>query len=142
MSISAKKIDNLLSKGLIKPSKSPWSCTAFYVNKAAEQERGVPRLVINYKPLNKVLKWIRYPISNKKDLLDKLHEAIIFSKFDLKFGYWQIQISDKDKYKTTFNVPMGFEQIGKTTQETITVDSDHGTFILLLKMIFPLSGKL
>ena len=116
--------------------------TAFYVNRHTEQERGVPRLVINFKPLNKVLKWIRYPISNKKDLLDKLHEAIIFSKFDLKFGYWQIQISDKDKYKTTFNVPMGFEQIGKTTQETITVDSDHGTFILLLKMIFPLSGKL
>ena len=50
-----KEIDNLLSKGLIKPSKSPWSCTAFYVNKAAEQERCVPRLVINDKPLNKVL---------------------------------------------------------------------------------------
>ena len=48
---SAKEeIDNLLQKGLIKPSKSPWSCTAFYVNNAAEKERGVPRLVINYKP--------------------------------------------------------------------------------------------
>nr|XP_016480690.1 PREDICTED: uncharacterized protein LOC107801814 [Nicotiana tabacum] len=40
-----KEIDSLLSKGLIKPSKSPWSCTAFYVNNAAEKERGVPRLV-------------------------------------------------------------------------------------------------
>ncbi|XP_049415315.1 uncharacterized protein LOC125878170 [Solanum stenotomum] len=39
-----KEIDNLLQKGLIKPSKSPWSCTAFYVNNAAEKERGVPRL--------------------------------------------------------------------------------------------------
>ncbi|XP_049368607.1 uncharacterized protein LOC125833488 [Solanum verrucosum] len=36
-----KEIDNLLQKGLIKPSKSPWSCTAFYVNNAAEKERGV-----------------------------------------------------------------------------------------------------
>nr|XP_016432715.1 PREDICTED: uncharacterized protein LOC107759331 [Nicotiana tabacum] len=53
-----KEIDSLLSKGLIKPSKSPWSCTAFYVNNAAKKERGVPRLVINYKPLNKYLKWI------------------------------------------------------------------------------------
>nr|XP_016467416.1 PREDICTED: uncharacterized protein LOC107790034 [Nicotiana tabacum] len=35
-----KEIDNLLQKGLIKPSKSPWSCTAFYVNNAAEKERG------------------------------------------------------------------------------------------------------
>ncbi|KAG5602713.1 hypothetical protein H5410_034083 [Solanum commersonii] len=36
-----KEIDNLLQKGLIKPSKSPWSCTAFYVNNAAEKERAL-----------------------------------------------------------------------------------------------------
>ncbi|KAG5630942.1 hypothetical protein H5410_002659 [Solanum commersonii] len=30
--------------GLIKPTKSPWSCTAFYVNNPAEKERGFPRL--------------------------------------------------------------------------------------------------
>ncbi|XP_047262232.1 uncharacterized protein LOC124895866 [Capsicum annuum] len=39
-----KKIDNLLQKGLIKPSKSPWSCTTFYVNNVAEKERGVPKV--------------------------------------------------------------------------------------------------
>ncbi|WMV54580.1 hypothetical protein MTR67_047965 [Solanum verrucosum] len=44
-----KEIDNLLQKGLIKPSKSPWSCTAFYVNNAAEKERGVPRLKKDHK---------------------------------------------------------------------------------------------
>ena len=53
-------------------------------------ERGVPRLVINYKPLNKVLKWIRYPIPNKRDLLNRIVNAKIFSKFDLKSDYWQI----------------------------------------------------
>ncbi|KAG5585805.1 hypothetical protein H5410_046239, partial [Solanum commersonii] len=42
-----KEIDNLLQKGLIKPSKSTWSCTAFYVNNAAEKERGVPRTAFN-----------------------------------------------------------------------------------------------
>ena len=61
-----KEIDELLSKWLIRNSKSPWSYAAFYVNKNAEKERGVPRLVINYKPLNKVLEWIRYPLPNKK----------------------------------------------------------------------------
>ena len=86
LELCKNEINSLLQKGLIRPSKSPWSCTAFYVNNAAEQERGVPRLVINYKPLNKVLKWIRYPIPNNKDLLNSLHEAIIFSKFDLKSG--------------------------------------------------------
>ncbi|CAJ2643632.1 unnamed protein product [Trifolium pratense] len=107
LNLCKKEIQSLLDKGLIRHSKSPWSCTAFYVNKAAEKERGVPRLVINYKPLNKVLKWIRYPIPNKKDLLDRLSDALIFSKFDMKSEYWQIQITENDKYKTAFTVPFG-----------------------------------
>ncbi|TYJ97583.1 Enzymatic polyprotein [Cucumis melo var. makuwa] len=41
------EITELLNKGLISPSKSPWSCSTFYVNNQAEKERGVPRLVIN-----------------------------------------------------------------------------------------------
>ncbi|WMV13446.1 hypothetical protein MTR67_006831 [Solanum verrucosum] len=38
------EIDSLLQKGLIKPSKSLWSCTAFYVNNATEKDCGVPRM--------------------------------------------------------------------------------------------------
>ena len=49
-----QEIQDLIAKNLIKKDKSPWSCSAFYVNKNAELERGVPRLVINYKSLNKV----------------------------------------------------------------------------------------
>ncbi|PKI42597.1 hypothetical protein CRG98_037010 [Punica granatum] len=101
------EIQELLNKKLIRPSKSPWSCSAFYVNKNAELERGVPRLVINYKPLNQALRWIRYPIPNKKDLLQRLHDSKIFSKFDMKSGFWQIQITEKDKYKTAFTVSFG-----------------------------------
>ena len=68
-----KEINDLLDKNLIKKSKSPWSCYSFYLNKNVEIERGTPRLVINYKPLNQALKWIRYPIPNKSDLLKRLH---------------------------------------------------------------------
>ncbi|GAV82162.1 hypothetical protein CFOL_v3_25615, partial [Cephalotus follicularis] len=57
----------------------------FCINKNAEIERGVPRLVINnYNPLNIALRWIRYLILNKKDLLSRLCNAIIFSNFDMK----------------------------------------------------------
>ena len=83
------------------------SCLAFYVNNTTEKEHGVPRLVINYKTLNKVLEWIKYPIPNKHDLLKRIVNATIFLKFDMKSGFWQIQIFEKDKYKTTFNVPFG-----------------------------------
>ena len=69
LSYCEKEIQDLLDKKLIRKSKSPWSCSTFYVQKQVELERGTPRLVINYKPLNDALRWIRYPISNKKDLL-------------------------------------------------------------------------
>jgi hypothetical protein len=61
-----KEIRELLDKCLIRKNKSPWSCSAFYVQKNAEIERGAPRLVIKYKSLNTALKWIRYPIPIKK----------------------------------------------------------------------------
>ncbi|KAK9166792.1 hypothetical protein Scep_001983 [Stephania cephalantha] len=101
------EIKDLLKKKLITPSQSPWSCTAFYVENAHELERGVPRLVINYKPLNKVLKTIRYPLPNKNDLIKATTAAVVFSKFDLKSGFWQIQVHPSDRYKTAFNTPFG-----------------------------------
>ena len=70
-------------------------------------QRGTPRLVINYKPFNQALQWIRHSIPNKKDLLNRLNSAKIFSKFDMESGYWQIQIKETDRYKTTFIVPFG-----------------------------------
>ena len=82
-----KEINDLLSKKLIRPSHSPWSCATFYVQRASELERGTPRLVINYKPFNKVLQWITYPIPNKKDLIQRIYNATIFSKFDMKYGF-------------------------------------------------------
>ena len=101
------KIQNLESKGLIQKSKSPWSYAPFYVNKNSEIEWGTSLFVINYKPLNKALKWIRYLIPNKKDLLQKLYSTFIFSKFDMKSRFWQVQIHPKDHYKIAFTIPFG-----------------------------------
>ena len=64
-------------------------------------------MVNKYKPLNEALQWIRYPVPNKKDLLDRLRDAVVFSKFDIKSGFWQVQIAEEDRYKTAFTVPFG-----------------------------------
>ena len=90
MEFCRTEMNNPLSKGIIRNSKSPWLCPTFYVQKNVEIERGVPRLVINYKPLNKVLELVRYPIPNKRDLVNRLSRAVIFSKFGMKSGFWQI----------------------------------------------------
>ena len=87
-----KEIHDLIEKKLIRNNKSLWDSATFYVQKNAEIERGTPCLVINYKPPNKVLEWIRYPIPNKNDLVHRLSDVVIFSKFDMKFGFWQVQL--------------------------------------------------
>ena len=93
LSYCEKEIQDLLDKKLIMKSKSSWSCLTFYVQKQTKLERGTPRLVINYKPFNDALRWIRYPIPNKKDLLQRLVKYKVFSKFDMKSRFWQIQIA-------------------------------------------------
>ena len=83
-----KEIKSLLDRKLIRDSDSPWNCYGFYVNKISGQIRGIPRLVINYKPINYVLADNTYPIPHKGDFLARIAGAKIFSKFDMKFGFW------------------------------------------------------
>lgn len=102
-----KGIIDLLDKGLMEPAKSPWACRAIYVTKHSEVQRGQPRMVINYKPLNAMLKNMAYPLPNQVALLQKLKGCNIFNKLDLKSGFCQIGIYDKYHYKTPFVIPHG-----------------------------------
>jgi hypothetical protein len=105
--LCADEIEGLLKKELIRKSTSPWNCYGFYVNKHSKQIKGVPRLVLNYKPLNKVLEDDTYPIPNKSILVTRIAGAKIFSKFDLKSRFWQVAVHEKGKFKIVFSVPAG-----------------------------------
>jgi len=48
-----------------------------------------------------------YPIPHKGDLIRRIAGAKIFSKFDLKAGFWQVAIAEKDKFKIAFSIPAG-----------------------------------
>ncbi|KAH9680135.1 hypothetical protein KPL71_026431 [Citrus sinensis] len=95
----------LLAQGLIEPTTSPWACQAFYVNKRAETLRGKKRLVIDYQPLNQFLQDDKFPLPRKNSIFTYLQNAKIFSKFDLKSGFWQLGIDPAERYKTTFCIP-------------------------------------
>jgi len=87
--LCAEEIQGLLKKGLIRESISPWNYYGFYVNKHSEQIRGVPILVVNYTPLNSVIADDTCPIPHKSSLVNRIANAKIFSKFDLKSGFWK-----------------------------------------------------
>ena len=103
--LELQEVAQLNKEGLIEPTKSQWACEAFYVNKRAEQVRGKLRLVINYQPLNHFLADDKLPLPKRDILFQKLPQAQIFSKFDLKAGFWQLGIKPEDRHKTAFCIP-------------------------------------
>jgi len=103
--LAQEECAQLQAQGLIEPTDSQWSCEAFYVNKRSEQKRDKLRLVINYQPLNHFLQDDKFPLPNTMTLFSCLHNAKVFSKFDLKVGFWQLGIHPKDRYKTCYCIP-------------------------------------
>lgn len=67
-------------------------------------------MVINYKPLNAITKSFNYPMPRQETIMQKIQGSKIFSKFDMKSGYYQIQIAEEDRHKTAFTCPAGFFQ--------------------------------
>ncbi|KAA0046134.1 ty3-gypsy retrotransposon protein [Cucumis melo var. makuwa] len=97
------QLRELLDKGFIRPSVSPWGAPVLFVKK----KDGSMRLCIDYRELNKVTVKNRYPLPRIDDLFDQLQGATVFSKIDLQSGYHQLRIKDGDVPKTTFRFRYG-----------------------------------
>jgi hypothetical protein len=81
------QLQELLDKGYIRPSSSPWGCHALFVKK----KDGSLRLCVDYRPLNVVTIKNKYPLPRIDVLFDQLAGAKVFSKIDLRSGYHQIK---------------------------------------------------
>jgi hypothetical protein len=81
-------IEELLKKGYIHPSVSPWGFSMIFV----KNKDGTLRLCIDFKQLNKVTVKNKYPFPRIDDLFYQLKDAKIFSKIDLNSGYHQVRI--------------------------------------------------
>jgi hypothetical protein len=100
---SKKQLQELLDKGFIHTSTSPWWCPALFVKKQDE----TLRLCVDYLPLNAVTIKNKYPLPHIDVLLDELVEAKVFSKIDLRSGYHQIKIRARNIPKTAFSTRYG-----------------------------------
>ncbi|KAJ0953758.1 putative nucleotidyltransferase, Ribonuclease H [Helianthus annuus] len=97
------QLDDLLEKGFIQPSSSPWGAPILFVKK----KDGSMRLCIDYHELNKVAIKNRYPLPRIDDLFDQLQEASYFSKIDLRSRYHQLKVRTEDVPKTAFRMRYG-----------------------------------
>ena len=97
------QLRELLEKGFIRPSVSPWGVLVLFVKK----KDGTLRLCVDYRQLKKMTVKKKYPLPRIDDLFDQLKGASVFSKIDLRSGYHQLRIKDTYVNKTTFKTRYG-----------------------------------
>jgi hypothetical protein len=97
------QLQDLLEKGFITPSSSPWGCRAIFVEKKDQ----TLQMCVDYRALNEVTIKNKYPLPRIDILFDQLTGARVFSKIDLRSGYHQIRIRPKDIPKTAFTTRYG-----------------------------------
>ena len=98
-----RQVTDLLERGWINPSKSPYGSPILFVQK----KDGSLRMCVDYRALNKQTVKNRYAMPRIDDLMDQLRGSIFFTKIDLAQGYHQIRISESDTEKTAFRTPIG-----------------------------------
>lgn len=100
------QIKELLAKGLIEPSSSPFGAPVIFVPKPD----GSLRMCIDYRALNRITVKNKYPLPRIDDLLDQLSGATVFSGLDLVTGYYQLRMKEEDIPKTAFRTHIGLYQ--------------------------------
>ncbi|GFH16406.1 reverse transcriptase domain-containing protein, partial [Haematococcus lacustris] len=94
-----KQLDDLLAKGFIRPTTSPFAAPVLFVRKKDDS----PRLCVDFRALYQQTLKNRYPLPRIDDLLDQLSGAQVFSKIDLRSGYHQIRVAEDDIPHTRAN---------------------------------------
>ncbi|XP_071933848.1 uncharacterized protein [Coffea arabica] len=93
------QLQDLLERDFIRENGSPWRAPVLFV----KRKDGTLRLCIDYRELNNVTIKNKYPLPDIDELFDQLQGAVVFSKLDLRQGYYQLLIRKEDMPKTAFN---------------------------------------
>ncbi|GBG75832.1 hypothetical protein CBR_g21076 [Chara braunii] len=131
LSVLRAQLDDLLEKGWIQPSSSPYGAPVLFVRKKNKDLQ----LCIDYRKLNAQTIRNVGPLPCIDDLLERLGGAKFFSKLDLKSGYYQLEIRQEDRYKTAFKtryghfewlvMPFGLTNAPTTFQAAMTTEFRH-----------------
>ena len=96
-------VKDMAHRGVIRPSKSPWSSPVVLVGK----KDGSTRFCVDFCRVNAVTCKDVYPLPRIDETLDTLGGASYFTTLDLASGYWQVPLKEGDRQKTAFSTPTG-----------------------------------
>nr|GEY98752.1 putative reverse transcriptase domain-containing protein [Tanacetum cinerariifolium] len=99
----SNQLQELIDRGFIRPSTSPWGAPVLFVKK----KDGSFTMCIDYRELNKLTIKNCYPLPRIDDLFDQLQSSSIYSKIDLRSSYHQLRVKDEDIPKTAFKTRYG-----------------------------------
>ena len=98
-------MNDMLQAGAIRPSSSPWCNTVVLVWK----KDGGLHFCIDFRKLNARTKKDSYPLPHIQETLESLEGSCIFSSFDFKLGFWQVEMDEASKQYTAFTMgSLGF----------------------------------
>ena len=97
------QLEELLSKGFIRPSISPWGAPVLFMKK----KDGSLRLCIYLRQMNRVTIRNQYRLPRIDELFDQLQGSRVYSKIDLRSGYHQLRVQESDVPKTAFRTRYG-----------------------------------
>jgi hypothetical protein len=124
-----EQLQELLDKGYIHPSASPWGAPIIFVPK----KDGTQRMCVDYRSLNEVTIKNKYPLPRIDDLFDQLKRACVFSKIDLRSGYHQLKIRATDIPKTVFITRYGLYEY---TVMSFGLTNAPAYFMYLMSKVF------
>uniref|UniRef100_W8C8G1 RNA-directed DNA polymerase n=1 Tax=Ceratitis capitata TaxID=7213 RepID=W8C8G1_CERCA len=104
-----KEIESLLKDGIIRKSYSPYNSPVHVVSKKGLDDEGNQklRMVIDFRKLNEQTTSDKYPIPDTSVILSNLGKSTVFTTLDLKSGFHQICLLEKDRCKTAFSINNG-----------------------------------
>ena len=102
-------LNDMLDKGVIRESHSPWAAPIVLVKK----KDGSWRFCVDYRKLNAVTHKDAFPLPRIEETLTSLTQARWFSTLDLASGYWQVGMDPCDREKTAFTTPLGLYEFNR-----------------------------
>jgi hypothetical protein len=124
-----KFVKEHLQRGTIRPLKSPYTASFFFIKK----KDGKLRPVQDYRPVNQWTIKNRYPLPLIPQLVDRLTGCTLYTKFDIRWGYNNIRIKEGDEWKAAF---LTNEGLFEPTVMFFGLTNSPATFQTMMNTIF------